>query len=227
MNNNKSFIKPENYVQIQGWMISELGLKGNELLIFAIIYGFSQDEVNKFSGSLQYLADWTNSTKQGVLKNLKSLVDKNIISKEENINNGVKICSYYVTKFNGGIKQSLMGGIKQSLPNNIEYNKLDNKKEIYKESFEEFWKEYPKQRAGAKDKAYKSYCKAISEKKITVEKLLEVVKRYAISDDVRKGYAKGCAAWLNDERFNDEKLNPFVGVRDGWFYCSDGSRVEL
>ena len=37
-------IKNENYVLIQGWMINELKLKGNELLIYALIYGFSQAE---------------------------------------------------------------------------------------------------------------------------------------------------------------------------------------
>ncbi len=82
-----------------------------------------------------------------------------------------------------------------------------NKKEIYKEKFEEFWKEYPKQRAGSKEKAYQSYYKTIVAKKITSEKLLDIVKKYAKSEEVRKGFAKGCAAWLNDERFNNEDLN--------------------
>ena len=69
-------IREDNYIMIQGWMVTELELKGNELLIFAIIHGFSQDGETRFTGGLQYLADWTNSTKQGVSKNLKSLVNK-------------------------------------------------------------------------------------------------------------------------------------------------------
>ena len=68
----ESKVKDENYINIQGFMVTKLGLKGNELLIYAIIYGFSQTEDQVFNGSLQYLADWTNSTKQGVTKNLKS-----------------------------------------------------------------------------------------------------------------------------------------------------------
>ena len=59
-------IKNENFIVIQGFMINELDLKGNELIIYAIIYGFSQDGENKYTGSLNYLANWTNSTKQGV-----------------------------------------------------------------------------------------------------------------------------------------------------------------
>jgi len=139
----ESKVKDENYISIQGWMVTKLGLKGNELLIYAIIYGFSQADGQAFNGSLQYLADWTNSTKQGVLKNLKSLIEKGYLGKNENYINGVKFCEYYTTEFNGvlnkvewGIKQSLTGvlnkveyPIKQSLTNNIEYNinnNLDN-----------------------------------------------------------------------------------------------------
>lgn len=70
--------------------------------------------------------------------------------------------------------------------------------------FEEFWKYYPKQRAGSKTKAYTSYCRVIKEKRATIETLLASVKKYAISEEVKRGFAKGCAAWLNDDRFNNE-----------------------
>ena len=94
-------VKNQNYITIQGWMINELNLKGNELLIYAIIYGFSQTSGQVFNGGLQYLADWTNSTKQGVSKNLKSLVSKGFLQKIDKIINGVKFCEYYATEFNG------------------------------------------------------------------------------------------------------------------------------
>ena len=71
MENNKK-IKPNSYYSIQYWMINELGLKGLELSIYAIIYGFSRDHCGAFTGSRSYLADFTNSTKAGVDKALKS-----------------------------------------------------------------------------------------------------------------------------------------------------------
>ena len=126
----KSKIKSENYIVIQGWMIKELKLKGNELIIYAVIYGFSQAENQRYTGSLKYLAEWTNSTKQSVIKCLKSLIKKNLIVKEENIINGVKFCEYYSTKFNRVLNKVEWGG-KQSLPNNIEDNIEYNKKEIF------------------------------------------------------------------------------------------------
>ena len=141
-----SEVKNENYISIQGWMVNELNLKGNELLVYAIIYGFSQAENQLYNGSLQYLADWTNSTKQGVMKNLKSLVNKGYIGKIDKLINGIKFCEYYATKFNGvvnkveqGMQQSLMGGMQQSLPNNNIYNNINNnnKKERKKTSYDE------------------------------------------------------------------------------------------
>lgn len=79
-----------------------------------------------------------------------------------------------------------------------------DKKEIYKERFENFWIEYPRQRRGNKEKAYRAYCRVIKDGRATPEKLLEAAKDYAVSDEVKRGYAKGCEAWLNDDRFNIE-----------------------
>ncbi len=133
-NKNMSKVKDENYISISGWMVTSLGLKGNELLVYAIIYGFSQDDETRFTGSLQYLADWTNSTKQSCIKCLKSLVEKGYITKDEKIVNGVKFCEYQavkpksmlVNKVEHGSKQSLIGCSKQSLPNILDNNTLDN-----------------------------------------------------------------------------------------------------
>ena len=114
-----SLVQNNNFITLQGWMVSELNLKGNELLVFAIIHGFSQDGESQFNGSLQYLANWTNSTKQGVLKNLKSLIEKGYIIKNEIVKGSFKFCTYNTNykKFTS-IKQSLTA-IKQSLTNNI------------------------------------------------------------------------------------------------------------
>jgi hypothetical protein len=149
----ESRIKDGNFIVIQSFMVKDLKLKGNELVTYAIIYGFSQDGENRFTGSLQYICDWTNSTKQGIMKTLKNLVEKGLVEKTEIYKNGVKFVEYHVTefttmqqsltedttKFNGGGKQSLTGGMQQSLPNNISSNNIaDNtdKKERKKESYD-------------------------------------------------------------------------------------------
>lgn len=125
----KTLVRNENYIVIQGWMVSDLGLKGNELMIYAIVYGFSQLEGQRFTGSLQYLADWTNSTKQGVMKCLRSLEAKGLIEKRETFVNRVKFCEYFasgaVNKVSYPMQQSLTGGMQQSSPNNLERDTLE------------------------------------------------------------------------------------------------------
>ena len=108
-------VKNENYILIQGWMINELGLKGNELMVYAIVYGFSQKAGHYFNGGTQYLADWTNSTRQGIIKVLNSLVEKGYLIKAINEKAG-KTNHYVAVK---GSKQSLLSTkftSKESLP---------------------------------------------------------------------------------------------------------------
>lgn len=114
-------VNPDNYIVIQGWMISDLKLKGNDLLVYAIIYGFTQDGEHKFTGGLQYLANWTNSTKAGVQKNLSNLVSQGLLLKETNVINGVTFCYYRAVV--DGMQQSCIP-IQQSCTNNIINNKI-------------------------------------------------------------------------------------------------------
>ena len=87
-------VKNENYYQVQGWMVNELGLKGNELMIYAIIYGFSQTDGQYFTGSQSYLAEWTNATDRSVRNTLSSLVEKGLLEKIDKTINRVKYCEY-------------------------------------------------------------------------------------------------------------------------------------
>ena len=126
-------VTDKNYIVIQSFMVSELGLKGNELLIYAIIFGFSQTTGQAFHGSLTYLESWTNSTRPTVISSLKSLVEKGLIEKEEQTINGVKYCSYHVVDNSTDdeeapqeVVKKFKGGSKKTLPNNILYNIVDN-----------------------------------------------------------------------------------------------------
>lgn len=84
----------ENYITLMGWMVNDLHLKGNELIVYAAIYGFSQDGVGEFAGSLSYLSDWLNITRQTVINTLNSLVQKGFLIKNKQIISGVQIVRY-------------------------------------------------------------------------------------------------------------------------------------
>lgn len=130
-------IKNDNYFQVSGWMINELGLKGNELLVYAIIYGFSQDEATEFTGSTNYLAEFTNVSKSTVMRSLENLVKKGYVLKNPLEINGVKFNRYKIAR--GGVKMirgwcqndtgvvsKCNGGSVKMTPNNNIYNNINN-----------------------------------------------------------------------------------------------------
>ncbi len=125
-------MKNDNYVVVQGWMCNELELKGNELLIFALIYGFSQDGESYFTGSRKYISTTFNISLPTVDKALEGLVSKQFIIKNSKNINGVTHNSYAVNlqdvkKLYGGSKETLLGGSKETLLNNISNNKTNIK----------------------------------------------------------------------------------------------------
>ena len=135
----ESRIKDENYYNIQGFMINRLGLKGVQLSVYAIIYGFSQDGETEFTGSLQYLCDFTGGTsKPTIIKALKELVECGYLLRREEVINGVQFNRYKANlpllknlyhpmqeTLSGAVKK-VNGGSKKSLPNNNINNASDS-----------------------------------------------------------------------------------------------------
>lgn len=88
------------FLPVRFWMIEELGLKGNDLLVYALIYRFSTDERETgdqwFYGSRNYLAEWTKSTKRGIAKNLENLLKRGLIEQRTVVHEGIRYCHYRV-----------------------------------------------------------------------------------------------------------------------------------
>ena len=146
-----SEIKDENFTTIQGWMLNRLNLKGNELIIYAIIYGFSQDGESRFTGSRRYLADWCGCSVKTVGNALASLVTKGLITKHDKTVNGVHLCDYSITpvgknfpggreKITRGVGKNFPGGREKITHHNIEdtldVDTLEDKKERKRHSFD-------------------------------------------------------------------------------------------
>ena len=122
-----SKVRDENYFQVSGWMVNNLKLRGNELMFFAIIYGFSQEENSRFTGSINYLCDFINCTRTTAINTLKKLESKNYIIKNQKIINGVKFNEYSVNlplvqnlnmgsaESVHGVVQNLYGGSAESV----------------------------------------------------------------------------------------------------------------
>ena len=142
------------YITIQGWMRTDLKLSGNELIVYAIIYGFSQNKQGEFTGSAQYLADWVGCTRRTVMTILNKLVEAKLISKTELIlNNNEKRVSYQAErgceKTSQGVKNFHRGCEKIShnitIDKNNKYTDRDNNVHSCSESLEETPEETPEE----------------------------------------------------------------------------------
>lgn len=127
-------IKDEDFVLIPGFTVSKLCLTGNERLLYSLIYGFSKDGEHEFKGTVSYMMEWLKSSRRTVFYTLESLLNKNLISKREIFENGVKLVAYKanVPELHGGCKnctdvvQKMHGGSAKIAPNNIEDNINNN-----------------------------------------------------------------------------------------------------
>ncbi|MDE7083539.1 MAG: helix-turn-helix domain-containing protein [Clostridia bacterium] len=74
-------ITDNNHFTIQGWMRTRLNLEGINLLVFAIVYSFSQDGESEFRGSIDYIKDFIGKSRDTVMRSLKSLEDCKLVKK--------------------------------------------------------------------------------------------------------------------------------------------------
>lgn len=144
-------MKSENFVIIQGWMCNELELKGNDLLVFALIYGFSQDGESAFHGSRNYIANTFNISKPTVDKAIQNLLDREYIvkydSEDFNTPNAYAANIQVVKKLYMGSKETLPGGSKETLLNNTSKQTTSKKEKVVSKDTTtefEFGKQKPK-----------------------------------------------------------------------------------
>ena len=125
-------MKNKNYITILGWMVNELSLSGNDLICYAVIYGFSQDD-NFWEGSQSYLSDWLGVSRRTVVDILKRLISNGLITKQEYEVNKVKFCKYKAIVPNTiRCEDSAQGGSEDSAQGN---NNNNNNKEEKDKSF--------------------------------------------------------------------------------------------
>ena len=158
-------IKQKSHIVIDAYML-QLGLKGNELLIYALIAGFCQDGVSECWTSQETMAEWCGGISTRAVRDiLQNLITKKLITKKECLNKNVKY-SYKVVEivpelssneqevfstqqevFSGGdrnflpVVQELSSG--NNKIDNIYDNKIDNKTKKEKKEIKEKKKDLP------------------------------------------------------------------------------------
>ena len=158
-------IKQKSHIVIDAYML-QLGLKGNELLIYALIAGFCQDGVSECWTSQETMAEWCGGISTRAVRDiLQNLITKKLITKKECLNKNVKY-SYKVVEIvpelssneqevfstqqelsSGGdrnffpVVQELSSG--NNKIDNIYDNKIDNKTKKEKKEIKEKKKDLP------------------------------------------------------------------------------------
>lgn len=82
------------YIVVMAWMMTRLGLNGNELLAYALIYSYSQDAQGCYFGSLSHTAERLNISRRAAVDVLNRLLDKGLITKSTLEVDGVARCMY-------------------------------------------------------------------------------------------------------------------------------------
>ena len=194
-------LRENDYIAILSPFVTKLGLSGNKLIIFSLIHGFCRDGEQEFKGSINYISEWTNTSRNTVISILKELVDLGLLEKRDYVVNGVKFCAYKVGSqvFAPPVQNCDEGS--ENIAPNIIYNNTKEKNEIDKsiskssdELFETCWVAY--RRKGKKGKA-KTYWNKL--KQSEKENVLSHIKPYVASRELQ--YQQDFERYLRDKTF--------------------------
>lgn len=201
-------MEDKNYITILGWMVNKLNLSGNDLLCYALIYGFSQDNQSSFTGSRKYIAKILGfKSLNSVDLLLKKLLEKQLIIKDSQCINNVVFNSYKTNMEHPIFKKSDTPSKNEYPPSKNEYDinsNINNKKEKDKsfstksekdELFEQCWKAY--RRKGSKAKAKTFWDKLSNEDKSKVK--LHIPHYVSSVSEIK--YIKDFERYLKDKIF--------------------------
>lgn len=124
-------VKDRNHIVISGWMY-RLGLSSIlEVIAFAAVYCFSQDNSSEFKGSITFIQDLLMCSRPTAVKVMRSLEDKGLIIKRQVEDNGVTLNRYsanleVVNSFNHPQLNDLTTPSKAGLPHISKDNNNDN-----------------------------------------------------------------------------------------------------
>lgn len=194
-------LRENDYIAILSPFVTKLGLSGNKLIIFSLIHGFCRDGEQEFKGSINYISEWTNTSRNTVISILKELVDLGLLEKRDYVVNGVKFCAYKVgSQVFAPPVQNCDEGSEIIAPNIIDNNtkeKNEIDKSISKSSddlFETCWVAY--RRKGSKKKSLE-YWKKLTD--VEKQNVMPHIKAYVSTRELQ--FQKDFERYLRDKIF--------------------------
>lgn len=162
--------------------------------------------------SNQYFARLYEVSKKSISKWIKELQDKGFVKSEIIYKEGSKeIVNRYVRIFTEPMEEKFYTPMEEKFKDNITSNNItSNKKEIYKEKFEEFWKLYTPVKCngkfidkGSKKTAEEKFIK-ILEKGEDYESIIRGCKEYIEHCRENNQLTCGVTVFLNQERWKGD-----------------------
>jgi len=129
----------DHHFLIEFYWMTKLGLKGNELRMYALIYSYSQDNQGTLFASIDYIKRRLSlKSRTSVFDIINKLIEMNLVKKIERYEGNIRLVEYEiipniytrsenvlpVQKMDGGGTESVQGGGTENVPNN---KVLDNK----------------------------------------------------------------------------------------------------
>ena len=135
-------VREDNYFAVQGWMVTELKLKGNALMLYAIIYGFSQTTNTAFTGSVDYLCEWLGGvSRPTVINTLDNLVKQGLLTKSSTTKGALTSKNFLLNKDSkDNIEKSISKEMEGKAPKKKSYSTIleDPVNKFVKEALSKF-----------------------------------------------------------------------------------------
>ena len=127
---------------IHDFMTEQLHLKGTELLLYALVYNFSQDGNGCFYGTADYAAKKVNCTRRSIVSTFASLVESGLLSRSNGYHNGRQTIDYVALvpgaceklaqceNFSQQVCKNITEGVKEVHTDNLNDSLNDNQNHI-------------------------------------------------------------------------------------------------
>lgn len=92
-------LKDKHGFRIDGWMVREYGLSGNELFAFGLVFSLSQGSAGRYTGGIPMMCEFFGWAGNTCRKHLRALVDRGLLLEFRGDVDGVPFCHYSVPDF--------------------------------------------------------------------------------------------------------------------------------
>ena len=97
-------------------MVTELGLTGNALLVFAMIHGFTKDGNHQYVGSFEYIAEWLGISLRSAKLIIKNLINDGYINRTQNLTDRRRPINVYTTNYEDLLARVAAGEVIKPTP---------------------------------------------------------------------------------------------------------------